>query len=809
MDRKGQMIKKIFILILFAIILCATPSWATIFHVTQAGGVGSNPLSAAQFNGLSGNYSNDIFYFSGSFSTRITVNIDGTSGNPVTLDGYEAGVTAPLTDVWASSNGALLNYGMMLYANEYIVVQDFRISQLGNGELGWAPGVGVSGDGVNHFHFQRNYIKNTAAAGLYFGAWDTAYRTHHVIIENNKFVDFQMRVTVGESSAVSLIHLQYVLFRNNIVGHDDPGSTTCPSGCNTLTLHMCDDVLFENNEVYGAPDQTGVAVKELDIAGGDHDRGIYRFNRIHDNDGAGISFGADTGRGTNNMYLYGNLITDNGEIGVFPHRELDTLYIWSNIISTNGDTGIAVWQQAALAPNNISILNNTIAYNGNGTYGPYYTAVNKGGIALYGGSGHTVKNNLFYNNRQAGLGNYWQAYDSQSSTFDFNTLYHSSATATWYYGGAERTLAVMRSSYGMENNGEIAAPGFTNPGGDDYTLTSVGTPGSDLSQCFTQAVDLSGGDAWMETNSGYGRYIEPCLNDALDPNNTDWTTTPPTVAVVDRDTYGWARGAYAYDSGGENIVPTLTSFADILDTTDEDVEVEITLTEMKAQGDEADSDGTVDAFVIKAVSTGTLTIGANSGVAVAFELGVTDTVDVSNNAYWTPAASATGTLNCFTAVAEDNEGAESITPVQASVYVTNIVPTLSTATIGGTGLGLTLVFSEAVSQGAGYADSDLDLDCSTGGDDIALTYVSGDGTATHIYSIAVEVVNGETCNFDFDGSANSIENGDGDDLEAIVSGAVVNSSMVGITPSISTPVKFSKKGAMIKFSNKAVPMKRK
>ena len=39
MDRKGQMIKKIFILILLAIILCAAPSWATIFNVTQAEGV--------------------------------------------------------------------------------------------------------------------------------------------------------------------------------------------------------------------------------------------------------------------------------------------------------------------------------------------------------------------------------------------------------------------------------------------------------------------------------------------------------------------------------------------------------------------------------------------------------------------------------------------------------------------------------------------------------------------------------------------------------------------------------------------------
>ena len=41
-----------------------------------------------------------------------------------------------------------------------------------------------------------------------------------------------------------------------------------------------------------------------------------------------------------------------------------------------------------------------------------------------------------------------------------------------------------------------------------------------------------------------------CLDDALDPNTTDWTTTPPTVNTVKRDTYGWSRGAYAYRDGG-------------------------------------------------------------------------------------------------------------------------------------------------------------------------------------------------------------------------------------------------------------------
>ncbi|MCW8962475.1 MAG: hypothetical protein OQL16_01670, partial [Gammaproteobacteria bacterium] len=119
-----------------------------------------------------------------------------------------------------------------------------------------------------------------------------------------------------------------------------------------------------------------------------------------------------------------------------------------------------------------------------------------------------------------------------------------------------------------------------------------------------------------------------------------------------------------------NDVPTLTSFAGVIDSVNEDTEVEITLAELKAQGDEADVDGTVDGFVIKALSSGTLKIGSTAGTAVAFVAGVTDTVDGTNNAYWTPSLNDTGAaINAFTAVALDNNGAESSIARQAQIDV--------------------------------------------------------------------------------------------------------------------------------------------
>ena len=105
-----------------------------------------------------------------------------------------------------------------------------------------------------------------------------------------------------------------------------------------------------------------------------------------------------------------------------------------------------------------------------------------------------------------------------------------------------------------------------------------------------------------------------------------------------------------------NDIPTLTSFAAPVDTTNEDTQVELTFADLAAQGNEADSDGTVDGFVVQSISSGTLLIGTSAGTATAWAAGTNDTIDATNNAYWTPANNANGTLTAFEVVAIDNDG---------------------------------------------------------------------------------------------------------------------------------------------------------
>ncbi|OMG63056.1 hypothetical protein AUR61_014865 [Stutzerimonas balearica] len=130
-----------------------------------------------------------------------------------------------------------------------------------------------------------------------------------------------------------------------------------------------------------------------------------------------------------------------------------------------------------------------------------------------------------------------------------------------------------------------------------------------------------------------------------------------------------------------NPAPTFTAFAAPVDTVAEDTQVEISFADLAAQGNEADQQpnesgglvtGTVDAFVVTSVTSGTLKIGSDAASATAWNPGTNDVIDATKKAYWTPAGNANGTLNAFKVVARDSDGLKSASPVQAQVAVTAV-----------------------------------------------------------------------------------------------------------------------------------------
>jgi hypothetical protein len=129
-----------------------------------------------------------------------------------------------------------------------------------------------------------------------------------------------------------------------------------------------------------------------------------------------------------------------------------------------------------------------------------------------------------------------------------------------------------------------------------------------------------------------------------------------------------SANAISFNVAAVNDAPTLTAFASTIASGNEDSAITVTFANLQSQGNEAD-DGTVTAFVVKAVSSGTLKIGLSAATATAWNATSNNTIDASHQAYWTPAANANGTLNGFTAVAKDDGGLLSATPVQATVNV--------------------------------------------------------------------------------------------------------------------------------------------
>jgi hypothetical protein len=308
-------------------------------------------------------------------------------------------------------------------------------------------------------------------------------------------------------------------------------------------------MLIEKNDLYGTPNQRAIRPKE---GSGANEDIIIRFNKIHDNlalngqDGGGIFI---FGRYQRDQYIYGNFVYNNHTFGIAVADDSEDIYIWSNIVNESHRNSIDVWTNGYTEPLRVTITNNTVSRSDSLGYGQSKT---RGGIAIRAGSGHVVKNNIMYNNRPSEPdGKHNQFGGSVSiSQLEHNTTYHLKDNAKpYYYNGAMRSLAEMQRLYSKEDNfpaGKTTDPGFNDPNGrdnihgtadDDFTLDGTHVDnGADLSQCFSIKIQ--------------DVYYRPCLDDALDPSNTDWTTHPPNmkVATVKQDKHGtgWERGAYVY-----------------------------------------------------------------------------------------------------------------------------------------------------------------------------------------------------------------------------------------------------------------------
>ena len=104
-------------------------------------------------------------------------------------------------------------------------------------------------------------------------------------------------------------------------------------------------------------------------------------------------------------------------------------------------------------------------------------------------------------------------------------------------------------------------------------------------------------------------------------------------------------------------------------------------------------------------------------------------------------------------------------------------PTLSSATIASDGASISLVFSQAVSIGAG-GNGGWNIDMSGGAS--SMTYSSGSGSTTLVYTLGRTINAGETGNVDYTQPGNGVEaTSGGGDLASISNASVSNGSTAG------------------------------
>ncbi|HIJ26789.1 MAG TPA: hypothetical protein HPP79_14105, partial [Gammaproteobacteria bacterium] len=322
---------------------------------------------------------------------------------------------------------------------------------------------------------------------------------------------------------------------------------------------------------------------------------------------------------------------------------------------------------------------------------------------------------------------------------------------------------------------------------DAMTVTTIRTgteAGSGTSGTIGSALIGTYGTLTINSDGSYDYSADQIAADALangaSGNDVFTYTITDTAGATD-------TAELVVTVNGLNDAPTLSSMAGAVDSIDSGNEVEITFTELTTQGDETDIDGTVSAFIVQAVTNGTLMIGTTSATATAFHASTNNTIDATYKGYWTPDGNATGTQTAFTIKAADDLGELSLSPVNVEITVNPIISVSDQVVTEGDTATFTITLSGSTSQTVtvDYATQD-------NGTTAAVDYTAVSGTLTFAAGETSKTVAITTTNDSIGESAERI------------SFALSNASNALLTRSSTTAVTLDGNGDYIKVQDQSV-----
>ena len=503
------------------------------FYVTQSGtGNGDTYLTAMSVAAHNANtYSitaGDTVYLCDTITSRIVPPISGTSGHVITYKGDYAGHAA-LIQVTGESQ-------LRFDGIDYLTFDGIKFDgQNESAEIGlFSEGQSEHITVINCWfeEQQRKGIAMWNDGRYYNGAGDPGPCRYWTVGgspgNGNTFYN------VGISTAANIMSVWYsnnLVFSYNTIYSDKPPFGLGRSG---LVIEDSDHVLVEYNNFYNLTNEDGIGGKNASYV-------IVRYNTSHDmqggsgdinSQGTGINmaFSINPVRPCHNWYVYGNTSYNNNKVGILVMYGATNINIWSNVIYSNGLAGIDVVQSSDATT--IKIYNNTIVNSGE-----LWGLAMASNIYIAAAASALIKNNILYSSvkqNQITIG------ATSGVTMDYNHYYWTGGTPTVNWGGTVYNYNALPGT--QEDHASTGNPNFVNAGSNNYKLLST-------SPCKDTGVDLSGlaGSVTIQGATGYPGTVNMYWDDALDPNNTDFSTTPPTVAMVDQDTYeNWEKGAYVY-----------------------------------------------------------------------------------------------------------------------------------------------------------------------------------------------------------------------------------------------------------------------
>lgn len=525
----------------------------------------------------------DTVYFSGTLTYGVWTpqGFGGSSGNYVTLDGWEGGTCDPVADHNATTFGSDDNVDLnacpsaaiidldstsvnavQLKDSSYIILQDFQIRDAKHGVLLWRT-TGTQ----NHVIVRRNYVHDTYDRGF---AQQEAYPGYTYItvggangdgnfFYNNCEENRTIENSSGPPSSVGAMGDDLVVSYNEI-GLDYSNGY---ASHNLLAIYTGAGQLAEYNTVYYPSADAAISVKES----GGHDK-IIRFNKIHDAKYAvsiSDAYNNVFAKGNYDIYVYGNFAYNMRDVTGYHgyhqifrvYKYFDNVHFWANVVSLAEGRGLAAMASTTRTQGSVYFYNNTIYKAGQDS--SYTYARDRAGFYLDGNG--TGLNLYFANNiiSESCVTERYSIYnedvtDYYIKKFGHNIHYNSSGTpqVEWRSAYNGDLMSTLTGNTNWGGSSLVDNPDFVDPDGDDntdgtvdddLTLQSVSpaiNAGEDLSECFDVTIQ--------------GASYHFCHEDCLDPYLSNWASIPPEPHTTKQGT-NWTMGAYVYPLAVHTISP--------------------------------------------------------------------------------------------------------------------------------------------------------------------------------------------------------------------------------------------------------------